>query len=181
MAKTTLVLTLGALTGCATKAEPAPQPAPPVTAPVQATEPDPSAVDDNLARLRALSVVEVGTLVVDAPEGAFNCYGPCPQFTGAIAAARARSAARLERLVEVATAAAPDPSPASCEQASIDRNVAALHALRIVDVLGLVKEQPKTSAACYGQPCPADVEAAQAKTCERAARLAGITAAAKDL
>ena len=185
MAKTTLVLTLGALTGCAAKPGPEPQPTPPVSAPVQvASEPEPAAVaqvDANLARLRGLSVIEVGMLVIDAPEGAFNCYGPCPAFVGAIAAAKAKSAVRLERLVEVAAAAVPDSAPTSCEPASIDRNVAALQALRIVDVQGLIKEQPKTSVQCYGQPCAADLAAAQAKTCERAGKLAGIAAAAKDL
>ncbi len=185
MAKTTLVLTLGALTGCAVKAEPAPP-----TAPVEATSSAPveepglaaeAQVDDNLARLRALSVIEVGSLVVDAPEGAYSCYGPCPQFEGQIAAARATSAARLEQLVNAAAAATPDPSSASCEQANIDRNVAALQALRIVHVVGLIKEQPATSPQCYNQPCPADVAAAPAKTCERAGKRAGLAAAAKDM
>lgn len=190
MAKTTLVLTFGALTGCAAKAEPAPPAAPveatatPDSSPVEAAKPEPAAVaqvDDNLARLRALSVVEVGALVIDAPEGAYSCYGPCPQFAGQIAAAKAKSAGRLERLVTAAAAATPDPSPASCEQATIDRNVAALQALRIVEVVGLIKEQPASSPQCYGHPCPADTAAAQAKTCERAGKLAGVAAAVKDI
>jgi hypothetical protein len=174
-----LVLTLGALAGCATAAAPA-EPAPAAPGPV-----DPAAavarVDANLARLRGLTVVDVGGLVVEAPAGDHACYGECPEHVGQSAAARERAAVRLERLVAAAEAAPADPSPAACEPAAIDRNLEALRALRIVEVRGLLVETAKASPNCYNQPCPHDVAAAEARTCERAGKLAGIVTAAKSL
>jgi hypothetical protein len=187
----TIAITLGALAGCAAKVEPGPEPAPtaapttePTAAPTGTNEGSTAAaaqVDENIGRLHALAVFEVGALIVDAPEGAYSCYGVCPQFKDEVAAAEAKSAARLDRLVAAATSAKPDPSPAACERAAIDRNLAALRDLKIVQVLALVEEKPKSSPQCYNNPCAEDIAAAQAKTCERAGRLAGIAAAAKGI
>ena len=68
IANKAVLLTVGALAGCAAHpVETAPTPAP-----TQAKTVDPAAlahVDENLARLRALQVVDVGQMIVDAPEG----------------------------------------------------------------------------------------------------------------
>lgn len=185
MPKNAFVLLLGSSAGCATSAGPVNEPRP---APVTAQEPAPPAsseaalhVDENLGKLRALAVFEVGALVVDAPQGAYSCYGVCPEHREAVAAAEKKSAERLERLTAAAAAATADASPATCEKAAIDANLAALQGLRIVVVGALLADKAEANPSCYNQPCPADVEAARQKNCERAAKLAGIAAAAKGL
>lgn len=180
VSKQTLALTIGALTGCAgggTKSEPAPVTADAAKASAPAA---PAGVDENLARLRGLAVFEVGVLMVDAPDGAYACYGPCPQFKDEIAAAEAHAAGRLGRLVEVAAKATADASAESCAAATIERNLAALRALKIVDVQGLVRDLPE-GGSCYAGQCPEDTPEGKARMCERAGKLAGIAAAAKDL
>lgn len=184
----TIAITLGALAGCAAKVEQGPEPAPtaaPTAAPAGGTPEDGKAaaakVDENLGRLQALAVFEVGALIVDAPEGAYSCYGVCPQFKDEVAAAEAKAAGRLERLVAAATSATPDASAGACEPATIDRNLAALRDLKIVQVTALIEEKPRSQPQCYNNPCPEDIAAAKAKTCERAGKLAGIAAAAKGI
>jgi hypothetical protein len=185
MPKNAFVLLLGSSAGCATTAGPVDQPRP---APVTTQEPAPPAgseaalhVDENLGKLRALAVFEVGAMVVDAPQGAYSCYGVCPEHREAVAAAEKKSAERLERLTAAAAAATADASPATCEKAAIDANLAALQGLRIVAVGALLEDKVEAKPSCYNQPCPAEVEAARQRTCERAAKLAGIAAAAKRL
>ena len=75
----------------------------------------------------------------------------------------------------------PDPSPATCERAAIDANLAALRDLRIVDIPALIEDRPEAKPNCYNQVCPGEAEAARVKNCERAAKLAGIAAAAKGI
>ena len=67
-------------------------------------------VDQNLARLKALQVFEVGQLIVDMPEGAMNCYGPCPGTEAAVEKAREQAAVRLEKLTTVAVSASEKPA-----------------------------------------------------------------------
>lgn len=136
-------------------------------------------VDENLARLQALEVVSVGNLVLDVPEEAMNCYGPCPGWEDEIAAARAASAVRLDHMVQVAepAAATPETNGNACEQASIDANVAVLRGLGIVDIGGLVVAQPANNPNCYNLPCQEDEAAARELTCERAAKLDAIVKA----
>ncbi len=182
ISKNTLALTLGAITGCAaTPVQPAGQPAAPVA---DASKPQPASaaasVDANLERLRGLSVVTVGQLVVDAPDGAYSCYGPCPRFAGELEAARVKSAERLQRLVEAAAAAPADTSPATCSREVVDANLAALKDLRIVDVQGFYMDSQQ-GPSCYAGQCPDEEAAWAAKWCEKAGKLAGIAAAAKNL
>ncbi len=152
--------------------------------PQGSAEPDvePDLIDQNLARLAALEVFEVGYLLVDAPEGAFNCYGPCPEFADEIAAAEAEAAERLADLVEVAEAAATSPPAAyACDESLVSANLDALRSLQIITVGNLVQAVPENAAACYGLPCPDDVLAAEQLTCERAGVLSNIAADAEQL
>jgi hypothetical protein len=138
-------------------------------------------VDENLARLKALNVVEVGQLIVDLPAEATACYGPCPGSEPAIAGAKAKAALRLAELADTAERAPAKPATDSCAQPTIDANLAALQALRIVSVSGLIVTQPNNNGNCYDLPCPEDFAAAKAATCERAGKLAGIVEAASGL
>ena len=182
---------LGASTGCMSALPPETSedavtgetPAPEGQTPAQI---DPAAalahVDQNLARLKALQVFEVGQLIVDMPEGAQNCYGPCPGTEGAVKKAKEQAAVRLEKLTTVAEGATDKPAAAaSCEKASIDENLKALSALRIVGVSGLIEVQPVNNPQCYNLPCQEDIAAAKAATCAHAAGLAAIVEAAKGL
>ena len=171
----------GALAGCAGTVDG------PATNPTDnGAQPDPtsnaqSPVDENLTRLRSLTVFTVGELIVNLPAEAGNCYGPCPGSEAAIEKAKADAALRLDKLVDIAESAVKTPVTDACADATIDQNIAALKALQIVDVQGLIKEAPKSSPNCYNLPCPADIEAAKAITCERAGKLASIVNAAKGL
>ena len=138
-------------------------------------------VDKNLAKLKALQVVDVKRLVIEWPDGAMNCYGPCPGSEGAIKKAKETAALRLEKLTKAAVLGAKHPKANACDETSIDDNIAALQALRIIDVGGLLEAQPKNNPQCYNFPCSSDIEAAQATNCTRAGKLAGIVEAAKGL
>ena len=180
-----LAMTLGALAGCASSPGMEAGALPPeVTAP---TTPTAAAVhvDENLAHLRALQVFEVGALVVESPREAFSCYGPCPGAEAAVAHARETAAERLARFTAAAEAAAAHPpetpAPGACERQAIDANLAALRALRVVEVGALVTVQPRNDQQCYGIPCPAEVQAAAQATCAHAAALAGLVAATRTL
>ena len=172
---------VGALAGCAGTVDSAPaNPADSVTQP-EPTSTAQATVDENLTRLRALKVVTVGDLIVKLPAEATNCYGPCPGSEAVVAKAKDDAAMRLDKLADIAESAAKTPVADACADATIDQNIAALKTLQIVDVQGLIKEEPKNNPNCYSLPCPADIEAAKAITCERAGKLASIVNAAKDL
>ena len=130
-------------------------------------------VDANLARLASLDVFEVGQLLVQAPEGAYNCYGPCPEFEDEIAAARQDAAVRLASFTERAMAAEPEagdnPDPAG--------DLAALRALQVVAIGELLETEPESNPRCYGFPCSEDIAAAEAHNDRRARKLAAIAAA----
>jgi hypothetical protein len=138
-------------------------------------------IDQNLARLQALDVFQVGQLVVEQPASAYSCYGPCPGAEADIAAAKTKAAVRLAELAETADSAVLAPVAGACDQASVDANLATLSALHIVGVDGMVVTQPQNNPQCYNTPCPADVSAAKAANCDRAGKLAAIVAAAKGL
>ncbi|MDI3291482.1 hypothetical protein [Polyangium sp. 15x6] len=166
---------VGTLAGCAGAAAGSP----PSQADTEA-EPDPEAAkaaflasNENFARLRALEVVDVRSLAQDMPGHTPSCYSSCKHERNAMI--------RLDKLVDVAEAAVKSPVPNACDDATIDKNVAALNALHIVQVGGLIKEVPKNNASCYNRPCEADLQAAKAVTCERAGKLASIVNATKDL
>ena len=137
-------------------------------------------VDLNLARLRDLDVIEVGELLVDLPDEAFNCYGPCPGSEAAIQAANEAAALRLQDFVEVAEAAAAAPSGYLCTE-QVDENLAALAGLEIVEVLGLVQVEPANNPQCYNLPCQADIDAANAANELRAAQLDSIARGANGI
>jgi hypothetical protein len=137
----------------------------------------PAEVQADLEQLAALQVFEVGSLLARYPEGAFNCYGVCPEFEDAVAQANEHAAERLATLVEQvssAIAANTTVEPDTCEQAAIEANLAALRALETIEVGQLIAVVPQNNPACYNLPCQADTEAAAQQTCERAATLARI-------
>lgn len=131
------------------------------------------AVDANLQTLRELDVVEVHALVVDVPDEAFNCYGACPGWVDEIEAATAESAVALVELTALATEVADlPPAAGTCEPEAIDANLAALGALGVVHIGGLIEAQPENNPMCYNLPCQEDIEAAETETCRRAGVLA---------
>lgn len=130
-------------------------------------------VDENLERLRALDVFEVGQLIVDMPAEAFNCYGPCPGSEALILAAQEEAALRLDELVPAAEAAIGTPSSYLCTEL-IDENLEALRALEIVEVTGMIQAVPENNPQCYNLPCQEDIDAAAAENDLRAAKLDSI-------
>ncbi|HCP46621.1 MAG TPA: hypothetical protein DIU15_11285 [Deltaproteobacteria bacterium] len=184
--KTVAVATLGLLAGCGgtgtlEHSSSASQPDQlDDSAPNQVAEaPD---VAQELEILAQLNIVHVGALVRDYPEGAMNCYGPCPGFEDEIAEEDARQALRLQELVDIATEASSVTIDSySCSLEVIDDNLAALDGLDIVEVFGLVEEVPQNNPYCYNLPCPEDIEAAEEINCQRATALATIVAEATEL
>jgi hypothetical protein len=174
---------VGALTGCAGTSEGSAlaNPDQPRVQPGATLTEAPGSVDANLARLRDLEVFGVGELLVKLPEDSGNCYGPCRVPEAVVAKAKQDAAMRLDKLADLAESAVKTPVPESCADATIDQNLSALAALQIVDVKGLIQEEPKASVNCYGQPCPQDVAAAKATKCERAGKLASIVKATNGL
>ena len=121
-------------------------------------------------------------MILDIPEEAFNCYGPCPGFENAEADAKAESAVRLAKLADVAEAAEVDWSlENTCSADVIDSNLQALESLGIVEVGQLLIAEPEVSPNCYNLPCSEDIQEAEELTCERAARLASIVANSEDI
>jgi len=188
--KTVAFATLGLLAGCGGTG--ALGPSSPASQPQQGNEETPSQfetpdvaspdVGDELQRLVELNIVHVGQLVRDYPEGAMNCYGPCPGFEDEIAEADARQAARLQQLVDIATeVSSVTLNSYSCSVEVIDENLAALDGLDIVEVFGLVEEVPQNNPYCYNTPCPDDIEVADEINCQRATALATIVAEATEL
>ena len=63
----------------------------------------------NLEILADLDVFEVGDLILDVPAEAFSCYGwPCPEWAEEIAAARQEASVRLAAFTELAVYAVSD-------------------------------------------------------------------------
>ena len=184
--KTLAFATLGLLTGCGSSADmgslEGPEhlaniPESPASSPV-----DLSAFKGDLERLAQLNIVQVGDLVLDYPEGAMNCYGPCPGFSDEIAEEDARQAARLHELLEIATEAATlSLQVEECSVEVIDENLAALDGLDIVEVFGMVEEVPQNNPYCYNLPCAEDIERAEEINCQRATALAHIAQEASEL
>jgi hypothetical protein len=185
--KTLAFATLGLLAGCSgsaslsgpdTPAQPTLDPSNPSSQLVSQSE-----FADNLKLLEQLRIVDVGDLVHNYPEGAMNCYGPCPGFEGEIAAENTRQAERLAELVEIATDAATQVTieDGSFNVEVIDQNLAALDGLDIVQVFGLIEEVPQNNPYCYNLPCPSDIAEADAINRQRASVLAKIVEESTDL
>jgi len=174
--RTGFIATLGAIAGCTTSAS-----TPPANGPSEDQAAALARVDENLARLHALNVFDVGEMIVQLPQEATSCYGPCPGSEPLIEQAKGEAALRLDDFVAAAEPAAKTVTADACAQPTIDANVAALNALKVVEVKGLIVEQPKNNPTCYNTPCQTDIDAAQAVTCERAGKLASIVEATKGL
>jgi hypothetical protein len=179
------VFTLVNLTGCGAHVDGSPS-APGAGAPL----PQPRAaestaalaeVDQNLARLRSLNVFEVGELVVNLPAEATNCYDICPGFESVAQALRAQAAERLANLADAAGQAAATPYVGYACSANIDANLEALRSLEVVGVGAFIRSLPENNPRCYSQPCPEDVDAANAKNEARAAELESIALAAQEI
>lgn len=194
-------IAIAGLAGCgAHAAEPAPTPSrgPSGTAEVEPT-PAPkengaapaaedstaavAAIDENLARLRALDVFEVGELIVEMPTEALNCYGakPCAGSEPAVAAARAAAAERLVAFTDNVVAAAANPSDNYACDANVDVNLDALRSLRVVEVGSFIRSEPVNNGFCYNLPCQSDIDAANATNHTRAAKLESIAIALPEL
>ena len=129
-----------------------------------------------------MEIVDVAELVHEYPEGAMNCYGPCPGYEEDIEAENQRQAARLLELVAVAEdAVSVDANVYGCDVEDIDENLDALADLNIVEVFGLVEAVPENNPNCYNTPCPEDVAEAEQVTCQRASALAHIVAETTEL
>ena len=141
-----------------------------------------AAIDMNLARLEALELFEVGELIIDVPEEAYNCDGPCPGFENAEADAMTAAAQSLATLADLAEEAMNQPLPSSpyCEAPEIDANLQALAGLQIVEVGELMVVEPASNPSCYNTPCLEDIDAAEALTCERAGALANLVISATE-
>jgi hypothetical protein len=158
-------------------------------APENATSaaPDPAAalaaIDENLARLRALDVFEVGDLVVQMPAEALNCYGPkpCAGSESAVAGARAAAAERLVTFTDAVVKAAASPDDSYACEAHIDTNLDALRTLRVVEIGNLISSQPQNNESCYNLPCQSDIDAANQANHARAAKLENIAIALPEL
>lgn len=140
-----------------------------------------AAVDQNIQRLRALEVFEVGTLIVPKPKDE-GCYvgEPCPGRDAAWARARELAAVRLATFTKDAEAAAAQAEAGadkSDADTRIDANLAALAALNVVGIKAFVRAIPANSTNCYGHPCPQDVAAAKDIDRKRAAKLEAVVRA----
>lgn len=197
----TMIAVVGALSGCgsvevspATATTTPTSAVAPTTAPTGATvaaaegltpvATQPRAVDESLARLRALEVFSVGAMQWQEPAEAFNCYGPCPGSEVAIARAQAAGAARLDAFTRAAEVAARDTAADhanACEPAAIAANLEALRALRVVEVGDFLAVQPREAANCYGLVCPGEAARARDESCARAEHLADIVDATRGM
>lgn len=142
-----------------------------------------AAIDENLARLRALDVFEVGDLIVQMPNEALNCYGPkpCAGSEPAVAAARVAAAERLVTFTDGVSKAAASPSDDYACEANIQVNLDALRSLQVVDIGNIIVSQPLNTGFCYGNPCPADIDAANQANHARAAKLESIATTLAEL
>jgi hypothetical protein len=167
-----LVMLFALAAGCGTASEgnetPTPTPTPDV---YQATPAElNAAVKEDLARLRSLSVVSVGGLVLSQEAQAASCYSaPCElSDSDPVIADYRRQQPRLRRLLDAAQAAIGARELPEVTPAQTQADLAALESLRIVTLQGLVTVAPATQANCYGLPCPEDIARADAENRRRA-------------
>jgi hypothetical protein len=117
-----------------------------------------SNVEANLARLRALHLFKVGNLENQIPAQA-DCQGSsthigqaCPDHEQEFAAGKAAAEEGLASFVARAesTASTTKQGPAQGPQ-SVEKNLAALRALAIVEI-GAFEADPAETASCYSHP-----------------------------
>jgi hypothetical protein len=127
---------------------------------------------DDLARLRALQLVEVRGLRL--PDQKTHCYGnPCPDgatWERVLDGAYARIVPRLTRVTELAESTANDASVAPADTRSATDDIASLDAMGIVELGALLTVAPADNPNCYNLPCPED----EAKAAATNARKAGV-------
>jgi hypothetical protein len=169
-----IALTVGA--GCAGQAQ-----APSGSEPSGYESPEKveASIEQSLARINALQIVEIGRLVVDLPAEASSCYGPCPGWEPKIQAERARQAPRAEKLASIAERVAADSAPAPSEVPAAETARKALADLAIVEVGKLVEVKPANNPQCYNLPCASDVDAADRINRARVAQVLAVVDAAK--
>lgn len=112
---------------------------------------------NSLARLAELEILTAGALIVDAPEGSMNCYGPCEDdpVMQTWMATHARQVERLTTLVATAEELAAKGTEAPYEEAQAA--LSALSALQIVEIGGMYRA---SDANCYVGYCPGDPQRA---------------------
>lgn len=144
-------------------------------------------IDSNLSTLRSYDLFEVGELLFGADVERSSCYvcNPEPQW-------RREAAMRLEALADAANQVAADfvkklpeefaGSPAACEAAAIEANLAVLRGLQIVEVGAFEARDATGYGLCYVGQCAAadEVEAAELN-CGRASQLDALVKAAAGL
>jgi hypothetical protein len=171
-----LVLGLGAglAPGIGCGGQPAAAVSPP--APSATTAELQAGVQDHLARLRDLQIIEVGQLLMEVPGEATACYNlPCtPEMADRALRIQAPRLARLTDLAEQSAQAA--SVTGDLGDAGVD--LAALRGLAIVDLGGLVSVTPQKSASCYNLVCPDDAQRAAAENARRAHVLHDVATAA---
>jgi hypothetical protein len=169
-----LVLILGLGAGAAACDANEPLPAPPTTAsattPTETPTPAPTSraaleaqVEQDLARLRALEVVEVGGLVIDLPGSPGACYGHCSErdLRKVPDAALSRQAPRVHALADIGDSVLENSYPTTLDVSRAGAAIAALDALAIVDLGGLLTVGPANNPSCYNLPCSEDVAKAK--------------------
>jgi hypothetical protein len=132
-------------------------------------------IQENLALLEKLDVFAVGQLLLDVPNEAFNCYGPCPEWEDEIAEAEIEAASRLAVFADLALEASagvtiPYPFP----EERIDDNLEALRDLEVVGIGGLIEDEPEVTGNCYHLPCPEEIAVAEERNNDRAWQLQAI-------
>ncbi len=154
-------LALGLLGGCTTGGPGTPEP----TTSANVTE-----SRQDLERLRALQVFDVGQLLLALPGEATSCYGPCPGWEDQIAAEVARQLPRLDRLTRAAEQLRPLADPAAAPDAyELAADLQKLRDLDIVQVGELLVSVPANEPNCYNLPCPGEQEKADLENRTRAA------------
>jgi hypothetical protein len=127
-------------------------------------------VRDDLTRLRALQLVEVGNLRL--PDQKTYCYGnPCPDgpaWQSALDSAYQRQVPRLTHLTRIAELAAGDSNVTGADADAAAADIAVLNAMGIVELGHLLISAPASDPRCYNTPCPEDVAQATATNARRA-------------
>ncbi|HVU03156.1 MAG TPA: hypothetical protein VHE30_15455 [Polyangiaceae bacterium] len=134
---------------------------------------DPTAIDridQNLERLRALDVFEVGSVI--APASSY-CTTPCADPLWG------RTATDLERFTNAAETAAQTPSFSYACTEDVDLNLTTLRALGVVDIGAILVATPANNPNCYNLPCQSDIDAAGQLNYLRDAKLEAIAVAVK--
>lgn len=111
---------------------------------------------DALERLEALELLVVGQLVVDAPQGAANCYGPCVEDADwqPWLQEHARQVSRLQSLLAISEeVVSAEAEPKAWGAYDSDAALDALNALEIVSFEAVDWEQ---NGNCYVSMCPED-------------------------